>query len=396
MADDVTATYYNPAGLAQKTGSGIEVTSFFLTDNATSNKSLANTAVANSNNGDFPLPNLNAVGFSPVPEPAGYTSKKFETNATVPFIGAYKSVNDITYALSVYGIGGGGGKWKDSVPVALPLLLGGPTKIDASIDGTYAFIIYNFSAATKLTSKLMLGLGIDVVNMIDDTNVQKYFKNIYGMAVNQSATGYGVQVNGGLLYKFDDKWKGGLVLRSGTTINLKGQAKVYESFAGQAQTDYTDDYTYPMTAAVGVSYEPKSNLTLALTIDQNNYSKMHEKYKYDAQVLGVFADNSGPLQGRDWNDTTQFQIGAEYRCTDKLALRAGIQNDPAPFKTDQLTLIELNQYNFMYYSIGVGYKVCAVDIDVTYASCPSDTPSVGDRNYQYNLDVLRLGLRYSF
>jgi len=393
VADDATAVYYNQAGLAQQNGAGIEAASFFLNANATSNKSLANAAIPNADNGDFPLPNLYALHLSPAPEPTQYNSKQFDTSADVPFIGAYKSVNNVTYALSVYGIGGGGGQWNDSVPA-----LGGLTKIDASIDGSYAYIIYNISAATKLTSKLMLGLGIDFVNMVDNENVQKYFKGVYGMAVNQSATGYGMQVNGGLLYKFDDKWKGGLVLRSGTDIKLNGQAKVYEGFpyGTNLQTDYSDDYTYPLTASVGVSYEPQSNLTLALSVDQNQYSEMHETYKYNNQVPQVFVNNAGPLQGRDWNDTTQLHVGAEYRCTDKLALQAGIQNDPAPFSTNQLTLTELNQYNFMYYSVGAGYKLGQVKVDVCYAYCPSDTPSVGDRSYQYNLNVLRLGLRYSF
>ncbi len=399
VADEATAVYYNPAGLAQQTGSEVEASLFSLSANATSNKSLANAAAPNVINGDFPLPNLSAIPGALPPmlansEPTEYQSKQFSTNAEIPFIGAYKNVNGVTYALSVYGIGGGGGTWSDSVPA-----LGGAAKITASLAGTYAFMVYNISAATKLTSKLMLGLGIDIVNMINETNAQKYFdtaagNSIYGMAVNQSATGYGVQVNGGLLYKFNEQWKAGLVLRSGTDIKLNGQANGYDSVSGQ--TDYTDDYTYPLTGSVGVSYEPKNNLTLALSVDQTQYSEMHETINYNKQMPGVFDNSAGPLEGRDWKDSTQFHVGAEYRCADKLALRAGIENDPAPFSTDQLTLTEINQYNFIYYSIGAGYKIGQVNVDLCYAYCPSDSPSIGDRSYQYNLNVFRLGASYRF
>jgi long-chain fatty acid transport protein len=394
VADDVTAVYYNPAGLAQKNGSGIEASCFYESNDATSNKSLNNSASPVIINGDFPIQQVLPT------EPSQFNSKNFETNASVPFIGAYKNINNITYALSVYGIGGGGGKWNDSLSD-----LTGKDNITESIDGSYAFIIYNFSAAKNLTPKLSLGLGIDVVNMLDNTNVQKGYTRgtgsimpfDYDLAINQCGTGYGIQLDGGMIYKFNDKLKGGLVLRSGTTIKLSGQAKYINTIYGvNSTTDYNEDYTYPLTYGIGVSYEPKTFLTLALSIDENQYSSMHETLKYNTQVPGVFDNIATPLDGRNWNDTTQVHIGMEYRCGEKLALRAGIQNDPTPFSTNQLTLTELNQYNFMYYTIGAGYKIGQVNLDICYAYCPTDKPSIGDRNYDYPLNVYRLGARYSF
>jgi long-subunit fatty acid transport protein len=123
---------------------------------------------------------------------------------------------------------------------------------------------------------------------------------------------------------------------------------------------------------------------------------MHQTIVYKNQIPGVFGNEAFPLSGRKWNDTTQLHLGAEYRCSEKIAVRAGIQNDPVPFSTNQLTLTEINQYNFLYYSVGAGYTIGKVDLDVCYAYCPSDSPSIGDRNYKYNLDVFRFGLRYGF
>jgi len=240
----------------------------------------------------------------------------------------------------------------------------------------------------------MLGIGIDVVNMYDNSAAQKYFNTnsgttIYNMTMDQSAAGYGIQYDAGALYKFTDKIKGGVVVRSGTLIKMTGKATFDSN-----QTDYNEEYTYPMTYGAGVSYEPKKNITLALSFDQNNYSAMHETLNYKTSV--GLSNSAGPLNGRNWKDTTVLHLGAEYRHTQKLAFRAGIQYDPAPFDTNQLSLMEINEYNFFYYSIGAGYKIGRVNLDFCYAYCPSDNPTIDGRSYTYNLDVFRLGARYSF
>ena len=387
IADNPTAVYYNPAGLALQKGSGLEASVFYLQNDAKGSKSYSNSASPVSSNGDFPL-----AAYLPS-EPAQFQNKKFKTEALLPFIGGYTKVEDLTFALSVYGIGGGGGKWKDAVMDSFT----GTDKVTASLDASYAFIIYNLSVAKEMTPKLSAGLGIDIVNMIDTLNAQKGYTRgpgslmpqDYGVTLDQSATGSGIQFDGGVLYKISDKINCGAVVRSGTMIKLSGKATLNGN-----ETDYDKDYLYPPTLGAGISYEPSNELTLAFALDQNKYSLMHEAERYKTQV--GLSNVSQPLNGLNWKDTVQVRLGSEYRLTGRFALQAGIQTDPVPFATDQLSLSELNQYNFMYYSVGASYKIGSINFDICYAFCPSDSPSIGDRSYEYPLDVFRFGARYSF
>jgi long-chain fatty acid transport protein len=60
IANDPTAIYWNPAGLAQLQNSGGEISAFYLANDVKGNTSLANKAslAPDRANGDFPLPNV--------------------------------------------------------------------------------------------------------------------------------------------------------------------------------------------------------------------------------------------------------------------------------------------------------------------------------------------------
>lgn len=387
VADEVTAVYYNPAGLAAQEGAGADASFLFLQNDVKGTNSFGNSAAPATNNGDFPL-----SAYLPS-EPSEYENKSLKVEALIPFVGAYQNVDDITFALSVYGSGGGGGKWKDSVSDALT----GNDTIKASLDAKYSFTIYNVSAAKKLSPKLSAGIGIDIVTMDDFMNAQKYYTRAagsimpmdYDVTLDKKASGNGIQFDGGVIYQINDRMDLGAVLRSGTLIKEKGKAVL-----NGLQAEYERDYVYPPTCAAGLSYKPTHKLLLAFAVELNKYSLMHETVKYK-NYIGLHDENR-PLDGRDWNDTTQVRLGAEYFYTEKLALWAGIQTDPVPFKRDQISMGELNQYNYYYYSLGAGYRVGKINVDLAYAYCQPDKAEIGVRSYEFPINIIRLGARYNF
>ena len=407
IANDLTAVYWNPAGLAQKKGSGAEASLFYVSDNATSNTSLSNSPLLDTEDGTFPLPRVYSSFVSPAlanAEPSFYNSKSFKTSALVPFVAGYTTYKDMTFALAVYASGGGGGKWEDTVQGAAAM-----DTITASVDGTQSFLVYNLSAAKELCSKCMVGVGIDYITMNDKTDVRKnYSKGTgsplpalfsgYDMTVVNDAKGSGIQFNAGVIYKPAEKIRTGLTFRSGADITLSGDSRLTQTglaflgYPSAFSTKFDQKYSYPMTFALSAAYDPTPKWTIAAGIDQNEYSTMKKDINYETAFGTLITDVNRSME---WKDTTQLRIGAEYRYNDLLALRGGIQTDPAVY-TDKLTLLNTNQYDMTYYTIGGSYLICKVMIDLGIAKAISNSPSKGGRSYEYPLNILRLGASYQF
>ena len=412
VADDATAMYWNPAGLAQQKKSGAQVYSFYLSDNAKSNRSLNSadfslTSAPDSKGGDFPLPRVYTT------EPTSYSAKELKTSAFLPFAGAFTTVKDFTLGISYYGVGGGGGKWDDTVAAAF-----GADSLSASVDALYTFSIFNISVAKQINPRLSAGVGVDVVQMTDDLKVNKAYQKgplsplgaltDYSLNYKTSAKGTAFQFIGGILYKPIENLKTGFVFRSGTNIKLSGKGTYNQTgLAGLAglgypaavvqnmafETNYDKNYAYPLSCGIGVAYEATPVLTLAAGIDRFNYSSLKDEITYNTQLPGIFMNTNTDA---GWKDVTAYRIGAEYRVNGKLAFQGGIQNDPVPFSTDKLTLLEINQYDFTYLCIGASYKISAFDLSASYGRGLGDKPSKAGAEYEYPVNAYRLTANYEF
>ena len=406
IADDLTAIYWNPAGLEQLDGSGVEISAFYLAAPAKSNRSLMNAAAPDVEDGDFPIFNLYAILGQPNAEPTEYQSKEFKVTAMLPFVAGHTKVKGIALALGLYAVGGGGGKWEDSVKGVLI-----PTDdIIASTDGSYGFMVSNISAAKEINPKLSLGLGVNWIYMIDELEAEKEYQasagsllSNYSALVDKNASGSGMEVMGGVLYKLMEKLKVGFVIRSGTTLKLKGEAKAkitgLSALSGglmpdvDYETDYDQNYAYPSTYGLGASYEPMDSLTLALGVERVNYSTMKDDIDYEDELAGIFDDVN---EKKEWKDTTQVYLGAEYRVNEKLSFQGGLKTDPIPSPKDKLTLLNTNQYNLTSLSLGARYKMGVFQIDVGYIHTLSDNPKKDGREYKFPSDSYRLGVGYKF
>jgi long-chain fatty acid transport protein len=65
---------------------------------------------------------------------------------------------------------------------------------------------------------------------------------------------------------------------------------------------------------------------------------------------------------KNWNDVVALRLGAEFRVTDPLALRAGFAYDPSPVPANTMgpELPDAHRFNYM---VGAGYKVANWTID---------------------------------
>jgi len=253
ISDDLTAIYYNPAGLAYQKDTQVMVTSFFINYPATAD-------------------HKTVVG-----------SDKYSTSAVIPF-GAFSMpiYKDIVMALGVYCIGGGGGKVED---------LSEGTKIA----GQQSFMVYNISLAKQLNDKFSIGLGFDAIEMSD-----KMVLSAGNVDYNRSA--FGFQGNLGLMYKPIEKLSTGFILRTGTYIGLPEETNPVALAIGTK-----NQYTYPLTTEIGLAYDLFAPLTLSASVAYNTYSwnsvdcrntfqfKVGSEYRATEKLalhLGFFTDPS--------------------------------------------------------------------------------------------------------
>ena len=402
IADDLSAIFWNPAGLTQLEGSGHSVGFALINGASKGNQPLNNSFTPNENNGDFPYlkniygPVLNSMtgGLVPNVEPSQYQGKDLNINALLPFMAGYKKVKDITLAFGVYAVGGGGGNYESRViePVYGDMLLG-------SVDAMQAFLIGNISAAKEINSKLSVGVGLDIVYMIDKAEVKKQYTksaaspvfSSYSQSIEQNASGTGLQANIGCMYKIiPEKLKFGLTIRSGGALNLKGTARFKQSglssltaidpgFADtDSSTDYDEKYAYPVTASAGFSYKPSDPWTLALSIMQENYSVLRNDFEFQNQTYFPNIKTS-----KRCHDNTMYCFGAEYKKNEKLAYRGGLLIDPNQFPEDQLTQLNPNQYLLIIPNLGIGYMFKGCEVNAEYSYFISQAPSLNGRSFEY-------------
>jgi long-chain fatty acid transport protein len=395
IADDATAIYWNPAGLTQLGRYGVEIAGWYEANNTKSNRSLMNAAAPDAADGDFALPRIYGAA-----EPDAYSKKEMETSAFFPFIAGYGKVKDVTVAAGYYVVGGGGGKWKDVVKAN-----GGVDTIRVSLEATQqVFMVYNVSAARQVTPRLSAGLGIDWVTIDNKSELHKdYIPGTgsplpgYSFLSKDGAWGSGFQLNAGLRYVFLENLQAGLVYRSGASLKMTGTNHYAQSglalTAIDVQSEYDQTFNYPMTYGLGVAYEPAERWTLAAGFEQINYSTMKQDITYKDPIPGVFNDADADL---GWKDTTKLSLGAAYKANEKLNLRTGILTDPTPYSRDKVTLTDVNQYDFVYYSLGADYDFGVVKAALTYTYGQSEKLNKGGRTYEFPMNMVYFSVGRTF
>lgn len=163
--------------------------------------------------------------------------------------------------------------------------------------------------------------------------------------------------NAGVLYKPTEKLSLGLTYRSRTSADFEGDILFKGSKVGKVQMDY--DHPEQVQGGIRYAFSDKFSVEFDLTwtrwgINENQTERM----SYDpAKVLSLsnagnlndtdFIESLGlekskladlqkalsksePTYPRRWNNSIQYQLGAEWILSEKLALRGGLVYDPSP------------------------------------------------------------------
>jgi long-chain fatty acid transport protein len=219
-------------------------------------------------------------------------------------------------------------------------------------------------------------------------------------------TGWGFGATFGILVKPSDMFSLGLTVRTPSKIGFSGTATItglsnlepvlpvlgLPAVSIPTSSGCEADVTWPMWVAGGIAFKPIPEFTLTFDVQWTQWSKLDEvKLTLADQVWNVILEEEDAKLAFRWEDKAQIRFGAEYWISPKFALRAGYYYDPGPAPNETRNIL-LPVTDFNSISGGFGYNVNGVVIDfaVEYLMGKEQTvpfgktlpPPVGDPAYQ--------------
>jgi long-chain fatty acid transport protein len=347
QADDPSAIYFNPAGLTQLKGQNVMVGGTYVRENG----------------GEF-------TGTTPVDDfGAGFTTIKSETQKNLNFFipNAYytRTANSgyIAYGVGIFAPFGLGQEYKDKHSSIFRNQI---TKIDLQT------VVVNPTIAFKINEFLSVGVGIDW--MYGKAELERTpwspllvaFQNGNAFDLKLDGDGDAWGYNFGLLVKPSTNFRIGASYRSPFTLDIKNgdvtlsniHPGVAPALAGLTTTKGSATVSIPATFALGAAYT-MGKLTVEADADWtfwHSYRSLPIDFQDNRPVL---PDSNAP---KNWHDVVALRLGAEFRVTDPLALRAGFAYDPSPVPAGTMgpELPDADRFNYM---VGAGYKIANWTID---------------------------------
>ncbi|MBI3586250.1 MAG: outer membrane protein transport protein [Ignavibacteriales bacterium] len=312
-ASDLSALYFNPAGLAFQKGTQIYIgstliaprVSFFGPDQLNTNQEIK----------------MVDQTFFPINVYAGY-----------------QLMDDIQVAIGVGNPYGLGTEWPADWTGKF---------ISTKVDLVTFFITPTI--AYKVNNQFSIGVGVNYVT--GDVTIKRVVSDPFdphaSTTIKASATSWGFNV--GALYKFSSQFSVGASYRSQVKLDATGTATFDPNRSVYPAGDVSSTLKLPATGFFGVSYKPMENLSLEADYQYIGWSS------YKELAVTFKKDNSTSVSPKNYEDTYMIRLGGEYTMGD-LQLRAGYYYDhsPVPTKYVEPLLPDANRNGI---SVGFGYKL---------------------------------------
>lgn len=331
-ADDPSAIYFNPAGLAGQRDPALYLGAFALAPST-----------------EFK-------------DPSGAEVEMDELFVAPHFYLTYPYRN-VSFGLGVYAPFGLGTNWSEA----------GVARYQAT-ESEIDTLNINPAIAMRVRPWLLVGAGVDY--MRSSATLKKMVdQSLVGGADARSSLegdGYGWGYNAGVIIIPAESFRLGVSYRSAIDVDFDGSASLdniapaLQPLFGGASfvTNARTSIEFPATLMIGAAYEATENTTVELDFERtywSSYESLDIDLQNEVQPAG-FTDTSEP---KDWRDIWAVRAGVEYRAAERISLRGGyvFQNNPVPDHTLEPRLPDSDQHNI---SFGIGYKAANLVIDAAY------------------------------
>jgi len=271
---------------------------------------------------------------------------------------------------------------------------------------------FNPTIGIKLTDQISFGAGISYIyssvlfKLVERQDLGPY--GAYDIPAKMEGNGSSWALNAGLLYRAE-KFSLGFNWRSGFDIDFEGDLTLdtspipsplrplFPTTSGGKTT-----FKFPHIFGIGVSGTPMERLLLSLDIHYVLWSR------FDEYVVTFDDPRLEPLvTPENWKDSWLFRLGGQYTFSPKFCLRAGFLYDqtPQPVESMDPLLPDANRYAL---TAGIGWKVAKnLVLDLTFhheifsdrTSPNRNIYKVGPINFgesEYSLSANLLGISLSF
>jgi len=342
LADDYSAIFWNPAGIAQFN----QKTFGFGGDDILPTSTFKFT---------HPLAPISVDATSPT------------KHYLVGIAAYYHPINEnLVAGIGVYTPSGLGSDWtgSDFAPICFGHSYDWKSKIGV--------VTVAPALAYKVSDKLFVGAALNINYGMFDISTHAGSQEM-GVDLGQqdvSLTGWGYGATFGLLAKPSEMFSIGVTFRTPTKISFSGNAEVSQLnvlgmipgsplFGATIPTtsDMTAEVTWPMWLAGGIAFKPIENLTFTADVQYTNWKKIDVlEFEFtDVMWQGIMANSGKDKMAMHWKDATQIRFGAEYKI-ETFAFRGGYYFDPAPSPDVTMNVLVPN-YDFNAVTFGFGYAL---------------------------------------
>ena len=303
LANDATALYWNPAGLAGQKSS-ILVFASDIVPSATYKMDLMNID-AKTNSNHYISPNA-----------------FFNYN-----------MGKLAIGVGIYVPAGLGAEWN-------PTDFGYPDGLKFS--SKIGVINFSPGVAYQVSDKFSVGVALNVYYAMFDMYQPAVVPGAGVFQFEETSTGLGFGATVGLKYQINDMFALGATFRTKTNVTMNGTAKNPAFAAYNApESEFDRDVAWPTWIAGGLSYKPSDKLTIAL---DGQYSMWSENEALVAVYKNATWDAAMTAGGDDtfelkWEDALQIRVGAEYLVSKSVVLRGGYYYDPAPAPDETVNVL---------------------------------------------------------
>jgi long-chain fatty acid transport protein len=354
-ADNPSAIYYNPAGLAQLTGTQLRLGIYGLYYDPTYQ----------------PPKGANNAGKT-------YDIKRKFAAAPQFFFSSSLKAMPVSAGLGVYAPYGGGISWPSGAE---------PSGTGFRTVGTQSSLTYiriNPVLAVKLGDKFSIGAGL----MVDYASIDleqglrplpqpaNYFK--FG------GNGWSVGYNVGALWHPIEQISLGATFRSQTSFTMNGTTGMEQQPAiRETALPANMDLTFPLTAVVGLSYRPTPKWNLEFDADYTDWSSIGKTTIYQ-QGTPPFPVQKNVAVNFGWQGSWMYELGATRYFDNGWHASAGYTFDQCSVPNNYYTPL-VADVDRHFFSLGAGRNGKLFDFDITYqlgygpdhlvaGSAPSSSP----------------------